>query len=322
MKKVSIIIPLYNVLEYAYASIASAVNQSYSEVEVVLVDDGSFDGTQRICEQFAVNSEKVVLVKKINGGLSSARNAGFDASSGEYILFLDGDDLLDLNAISDLMNIAEKEDSDLIVFPYARIEKQGSYIAKRSSEFERLTSQELLRRLLLLEGETGSACGKLFSRALLDEVRFPEGQLFEDFGIVASVLARSTRPCIASSPLYGYVVREGSITRVDSYGASHWTGMMASLEMTKRVIHAYASHLVEEYSCFELFCIMRLVGRSRISFVKEHYSWALGFSMRKRAVGVLFRRYVSAAWKLRCALYGASPRLYRNMYMLYDRAMS
>ena len=221
MKKVSIIIPLYNVLEYVYASIASAVNQSYSEVEVVLVDDGSFDGTQRICEQFAVNSEKVVLVKKINGGLSSARNAGFDASSGEYILFLDGDDLLDLNAISDLMNIAEKEDSDLIVFPYARIEKQGSYIAKRSSEFERLTSQELLRRLLLLEGETGSACGKLFSRALLDEVRFPEGQLFEDFGIVASVLARSTRPCIASSPLYGYVVREGSITRVDSYGASH-----------------------------------------------------------------------------------------------------
>ena len=174
MKKVSIIIPLYNVLEYVYASIASAVNQSYSEVEVVLVDDGSFDGTQRICEQFAVNSEKVVLVKKINGGLSSARNAGFDASSGEYILFLDGDDLLDLNAISDLMNIAEKEDSDLIVFPYARIEKQGSYIAKRSSEFERLTSQELLRRLLLLEGETGSACGKLFSRALLDEVRFPE----------------------------------------------------------------------------------------------------------------------------------------------------
>lgn len=124
-KKVSVIMPMYNVEKYLKESIDSVLNQSYKNIEAILVDDGSPDNSGKIADDYAKKDERVKVIHKENGGLSDARNVGLDAASGDYIMFVDSDDFLLPNAIEVLENKIEKEDADYIIANYINCDEDG-----------------------------------------------------------------------------------------------------------------------------------------------------------------------------------------------------
>ena len=221
--KVSVVVPVYNVESYLEKCMDSIVGQTYSNLEIILVNDGSTDGSCEICEKYAGRDGRIKLISKKNGGLSDARNAGLDAASGEYLFFVDSDDFLELNAISELVSRAKAYEADVVVcnYTYAH-EKDGNLIPLRSSaealevyetgtDFYRQCCRDNNRL-----GHSNLAWGKLYRMNLFKDIRFPVGKIHEDEMTIYKVLAEALRTVYLDDVLYYYVVRAGSIMSVKS----------------------------------------------------------------------------------------------------------
>ena len=212
---VSIIVPVYNIQQYLTNCVESLFAQMYDEIEIILVDDGSTDGSGQFCDRFAEQDDRIRVIHKENGGLSSARNAGLDAASGQYILFLDGDDYLAPNAVSRLMDLAKKDDEvDFIQFQYA--ETDGSWLPDPNQQANAqlcTDSREMFRYLYQKGGVAASACTKLYRASLFESLRFREGIVHEDEELITRLLPVCHRVIYTQLVLYGYVMRGGSIVR-------------------------------------------------------------------------------------------------------------
>lgn len=125
MDKVTIIIPVYNVEKYLREAIDSAINQTYKNLEIILIDDGSTDNSGKICDEYAKLDDRIKVIHKINGGLSDARNAGLDNATGKYIMFLDSDDFFELDAAKKMYNEIEEKDADYVIGNYINVTDEG-----------------------------------------------------------------------------------------------------------------------------------------------------------------------------------------------------
>ena len=125
MDKVTIIIPVYNVEKYLREAIDSAINQTYKNLEIILIDDGSTDNSGKICDEYAKLGDRIKVIHKINGGLSDARNAGLDNATGKYIMFLDSDDFFELDAAEKMYNEIEEKDADYVIGNYINVTDEG-----------------------------------------------------------------------------------------------------------------------------------------------------------------------------------------------------
>ena len=125
MDKVTIIIPVYNVEKYLREAINSAINQTYKNLEIILIDDGSTDNSGKICDEYAKLDDRIKVIHKINGGLSDARNAGLDNATGKYIMFLDSDDFFELDAAEKMYNEIEEKDADYVIGNYINVTDEG-----------------------------------------------------------------------------------------------------------------------------------------------------------------------------------------------------
>ena len=126
MEKITIIVPIYNVEKYIKESIESAINQTYKNLEIILVDDGSTDSSGKICDIYKQRDKRVIVVHQKNKGLSGARNTGLDLATGKYIMFLDPDDMLELNACEVLYNFIEKTDAEFVTGNYRNMDEDGT----------------------------------------------------------------------------------------------------------------------------------------------------------------------------------------------------
>lgn len=214
---ISIIVPVFNVAKYLENTILSIVNQvDFSDWELILIDDGSNDGSTDICDEYAQKDSRIKVHHKQNGGLSSARNAGIEISRGEFILFLDGDDCLDSHSLSALSNtINAHPDVDLIQFRYEEVHPAsplGHLVAQEIENYEELSSEEdFFERLYVLGGVAASACTKLIRRAILGDLRFREGIIHEDEQFTTHLLSRCHRVGYCSNEFYKYAMRNNSI---------------------------------------------------------------------------------------------------------------
>lgn len=209
---VSIIVPVYNISEYLPACVESLRKQTCPDIEIILVDDGSTDGSSELCDTYAHEDYRIRVVHKKNGGLSSARNAGLDAASGAWVLFVDGDDYLAHNAVEQLLNVAQKhEDADFVQFLYQ--ETDGSWQPEEQvlDQVVLTDVQDFFRQLYNLGGVAASACTKLFRKDLFDSLRFKEGIHHEDEELMTHLLPLCSKAVYTNLVLYGYVTRQGSI---------------------------------------------------------------------------------------------------------------
>lgn len=317
--KVSIVVPMYNVGECAAACLRSLMGQTYKNIEILVVDDGATDDTADICVRTIADDDRVKLVHKENGGLSSARNFGLACATGDFVTFVDGDDVLDERAVGHMVALAQKSGVSLVTCEYKKIDSTEDFGCQEIGEGKIVSGDELLGMLLLLNGESGSACAKLYARELFPLLAFPEGQLFEDFGVEATVFSSVDKACISGTELYGYLAREGSITTNKKYEDKHLIGMESSLSVVRALV-SNKPELNEAFMCFEAFCSLRVASRLDLSKCDDKMRARAYISdARKRCRVVSRSPLVSKVWRMRCRLFAFSPVLHNAVYCLYGK---
>lgn len=211
---ISIIIPVYNVASYVSRCLQSVVNQSYENLEIIVVDDGSTDDSGSICDEFANRDPRIRIIHKINGGLSSARNAGLDIAKGEYIGFVDSDDYIEPKMYELLFDACHKNGCSLSVCGINYVFENGTCIKKADIEPSQVMPfYRAIREMNEYRLFDMAAWNKLYKACLFENIRFPEGKLSEDFFIMPQLFDRAKNIAFVTNALYNYYQREGSITK-------------------------------------------------------------------------------------------------------------
>lgn len=286
MAKISVIVPVYKVEKYLCRCVDSLLQQTYPDLEIILVDDGSPDRCGQICDRYAEAHSHVRVVHKENGGLSSARNAGIAAATGDYIGFVDSDDYVEPEMYAKLYGALAANDADISLCSYTYVDEETGAVDEKMRQSSPV-KDEVLSRIQALEKLNPAAEGnsfyvtawnKLYKRELFRDCLFREGWIHEDEFLVHHIFSRCEKIATLAEPLYLYVQRMGSITN---------TGVNA-----KMLDGVYA--LYDRYAFFE----------------KE--------GMRRLAKEAL----LAAEWKLRTLLPGMTKDARKKIQGILPRLMS
>ncbi len=214
-KKISVIVPVYNSINCLERCVRSLCAQTYEELEILLIDDGSTDGTGELCERLAVDDARILVRHKENGGASSARNAGLSEASGDYIGFVDSDDYIDNYVYEELARVLEDGKYPVAQISRDEVDEDGRRLPDICTppEQERFCDSETFIKELLLHRGDSSFCTKLFPREIFAGHRFPEGELNEDFRLLLDILQEIPGVCILPGQGYHVVCRKESTTR-------------------------------------------------------------------------------------------------------------
>ena len=203
---VSVIVPVYNVEKYLYKCLISLISQTYKDIEIICVNDGSTDNSLKILEEYAIKDNRVSVYTKENGGLSDARNFGLTKANGDYVIFVDSDDYIDTTTIEKCVDNANKYNSDIVVYDMKYIYDDREELAS-GGEFE-CTSFKENRNIIFINN---SACNKFIKRELMNDVSFPKGLYYEDLATIPILLSKANKISKINEPLYFYIQRGNSI---------------------------------------------------------------------------------------------------------------
>ena len=209
---VSVIIPVYNVEQYVAKCIESVLCQTYTQLEIITVDDGSTDESGAICETYAKTDNRITVYHKENGGLSDARNYGLDHCHGQYIVFVDSDDYIAVNLIERMLQAVETEHADLAVCNFWWIEESGEIVEKTSLK-EMVLEHDKVMDQFVFEGQYwySVAWNKMYTSKIFANLRFPKGKIHEDEYIAHYVYDLCEKVVFIQDNLYYYVKRQDSI---------------------------------------------------------------------------------------------------------------
>lgn len=209
---VSVIIPIYNVEKYMDECVRSIVNQTYSKLQIILVDDGSPDTCPQKCDEWRSKDDRIIVLHKNNGGLSSARNYGIDYATGNCIFFVDSDDFIERNTIKSLVEQMNKENADIVSCGFKIFEnndkKENTYLCENPHYFKG-TNTEFYMQII-----SNHACGKLYKKHLFQNIRFPEGRNYEDIATTHRLYYKADKIVYSLDEMYFYRMHSGTITAV------------------------------------------------------------------------------------------------------------
>lgn len=217
MKKISVIVPVYNVEKYLSQCLDSIIHQTYKNLEIILVDDGSTDSSGLICDNYSQKDKRIKIIHKCQGGLSAARNAGLKIATGEYISFIDSDDFIDKNMYSILINNTQKYNSDIVWFNYYNYYSKkhfiNSSIIKNNDLYDLSSSDKIkfAKNLFYQYKMDAHVWAKLYKRSIFNNIKFPYGKLFEDIFVLLPILSNAKIISTIPDCLYFYRNRSESI---------------------------------------------------------------------------------------------------------------
>lgn len=212
--KISIVVPVYNVESYIEQCLESIRKQTYSNLEVILIDDGSADASASICQRYVDEDARFQLIRQKNGGASAARNRGLDRATGDYIGFVDSDDWIEPDMYERLLEIAQKEEADVVCCAFRYIKKQGT-IDCADDSYNIFHGKEMLEGYIT--GKDGclmspAVWNRLFRREIFEKIRFTEGRMFEDKEISCRTLARVKKGVYFNHAFYNYRDNKDSVS--------------------------------------------------------------------------------------------------------------
>ena len=213
--RISVIVPVYNVAAWLPRCVDSILAQTCENLEILLVDDGSADDSGRICDAYAEKDPRIRVIHKENGGLSSARNAGLDLASGEYIGFVDSDDWIEPEMYAEMLSLLKKYNARMVCAGRYEVDGDtGEKTVGLCPEREEVVSGETLAgRIFLWDQCDSAACDKLYCRELFDGIRYPEGKTSEDIPVTYRLALKAQRAVLCDRPFYNYFHRSGSISK-------------------------------------------------------------------------------------------------------------
>lgn len=315
MPLISIIVPVYNVEKYLRRCVNSILKQSYANIEVILVDDGSIDQSGFICDSYKEIDSRVVVIHKENGGLSSARNAGLDKSTGDYIGFIDSDDWIATSMYSDLLNALSSNDNISTTLS-SRYTENDDFINQDSYwEEQEIKMKEFFGKVLVSNADC-SVCTKLFPREIIGDTRFKYNVLNEDFLFLMEITNRVDKITCTQSINYCWMRRRGSIS--NEFGrnfldAAHnsdllydWALKNMSDEMEKAAYYRCDKKL--NYIIWSPNSYKKLSNKDYTDFL---------YSLRKEFYHVLGNRYFSLKRKAVLTLTCIFPKMTSTIFRKY-----
>ena len=221
--KISVVFPVFNVEKYINESLDSIVNQSLKDIEIICIDDGSTDNSLEILKEYASKDERIKIISQKNKGAGAARNVGLNHATGKYVYFMDGDDILNLNALEKVYGVAESKDLDLVIFKLINFD-DGSNNKYTSDYYEMKFLKDKVNNVVFNYKDVMSHVfsiavsppGKLFKRDVISDIRFPEGVIYEDNVFFTEVLFNCERIFFIDEHLYNRRIRSDSVSDTGS----------------------------------------------------------------------------------------------------------
>ena len=276
MDLISVIVPVYKVEKYLDRCVQSIVDQTYRNLEIILVDDGSPDNCGAMCDAWAEKDNRIKVIHKENGGLSDARNAGMAAATGEYIAFVDSDDWLHLEYISLLYRAAKMHEVFLSACDYRITSGEIETDSANEPVFERHTAEQALEMLTSNRAYRAVAWNKLYHRSLLEGEKYPVGRYHEDEFFTYRIIDKTPRLAYVDAPLYFYFQRPGSI--MQSVSVKHLDALDAYLERLELFRKKYPKLYRKEKISFCCACVNNYAEALR---VKPDNFWVYDNRIRK-----------------------------------------
>lgn len=219
MKKISVIIPVYNVKCYLNRCLDSILNQTYKNLQIILVDDGSDDGSEKICDEYEKKDNRIMVIHKKNEGQSIARKIGLEHSDGDLISFIDSDDFVSLNFYNDMQKPFDDKNIDMVYCNIYPFNQNNEYKISESdtdvsTTYIKKTKEECFKDLV-----SNNSCinnymwNKVYRKELFTNIIFPQNNIFEDLAIMYKIIANAKDICFIDKSLYYYFNREGSSSK-------------------------------------------------------------------------------------------------------------
>ncbi|MCQ2289280.1 MAG: glycosyltransferase [Muribaculaceae bacterium] len=239
---ITIIVPVYNVAVYLDRCVESIIHQTYHNLEIILVDDGSTDGSADLCDLWAERDERIRVIHQENGGLSMARNAALDIMTGDYVAMVDGDDYVGIDFARILYKVISHNRADIAAAAWSIFDDGNDpQITLDDGPELTFTSSEAIDDVFYQHTLTNSACSKLFKSSIFKTLRFPQGLLYEDLAVIYDILEGAQTVAYTSRTLYYYRQRSGSITQKFTPERIHVLDITEQIE--KRMATAAPEHL-------------------------------------------------------------------------------
>lgn len=317
---ISVIVPVYNTKEYLPRCVTSIIQQTYKNLEIILVDDGSTDGTDCLCEKLAQKDQRICVFHKANGGSSSARNFGLKKASGTYVAFVDSDDYIEPDMYERLMNAVFTWHTDIVQIGRDEVEVDGSKrpdICVPPQEDLFLSSEEFMKELLLHKGDC-SFCTKLIKKELLENRQFPEGVLNEDFHLLIQMLPYTKGIASLCGQAYHVCYRIGSNTRKkDKHDFSRvFADNVDNADLAQKIVNQMYPSLHSIAIRFGLFQRMDYLLHIPITQMqKDNVQYRqICLYIKRHIADIVKNTYLTKKNKIYLLLFAAAPKKVRQVH--------
>lgn len=325
---VSIIVPIYKVEPYLRRCLDSIVNQTYANLEIILVDDGSPDGCPQICDEYASNDNRIIVVHKKNGGLSDARNVGLDICKGDYISFVDSDDYVDHNFIESLIEPTKKDSYDFIIADHLSSNEQKGSTHLSCNEGPIQDNLTIIRSYCSLQYPP-SAWAKIYRSSFLksNQFRFQKGLLFEDQLWSCMLASSAEKIFIIHKQVYHYTIRTDSIMQCNDIDFSKRLSSWCFILSTElEILSAYKIKLNKLYSLFFLNKIIEIlkISNGQKQLFKKTFR-AIKKTIKKNPA-IFWLKQTNGLEKIFFSLLSISPPFFTEeamfFYLRYQKCMN
>lgn len=316
---VSVIIPAYNVEKTLERAVKSVMLQTYQELEILIVDDGSPDNSGLIADRLAEEDSRIRVIHQINGGLSAARNTGIEEAAGDYIAFLDSDDEFELDIIETFVSYYEQHQMDLFVFNINRLNLQGTTSLLKDAKNGIITdTEEALKTIFTHNGLDFYAWNKIYKTSLFDEIRYPVGKLYEDTRVSYGTVVKSRKVVTTDKVGIKYYENDESIV-AQSFNPKQMDNVTERLIIHSDIKLNYPS-LVPLSSKRVIDGILSTAYKlATVDEFKNYSEYDHKLKQLFKDNKEDFDKSVYVDWKRIAAfqLYSFSPKLYAKVYRLY-----
>lgn len=304
-EKVSIIVPVYNASAFLSRCIESICNQSYRNLELILIDDGSTDNSLEICQAFSNEYTFIKVIVQPNRGVSEARNAGIQAATGDFITFVDSDDWLDINTVETATEFLQKYHADVVTYGWRRVSEDSEDIKECVKQFEVIEDNQLIIKRILKNYSAlggGYPWNKLWRRDILQTIELFESELFyfEDLEWVIRMMTHIRKMVVCPLPLYNYYIRTSSVTNCPGNKEKNELSYHQSIEkilLTLSSMEEICSWFKDKYSSEIVNGIIH-ARRKRWPHVESY----LLYRLRSVYMEIIKSKQVSLIIKLRCVM--------------------
>lgn len=245
---ITVIVPVYNVEKYVSQCLESIIKQSYQDLEIIVVDDGSTDKSGIICDELAQRDKRITVYHTDNHGLSAARNYAIDRAKGECIAFLDSDDWLETNAYERLISIATENNADVISFRFYQEYVNRTEESEKAREVFTVEGEDILKALVLEHRIGHDVWDKFYKASLFESIRYPEGRIFEDKATTYQILQKAQKLVYIPDCLIHYRNRENSLSNIHSMKSlvDYWTAYRERFDKLSQISNEYYKQSLSE----------------------------------------------------------------------------